>query len=230
MAKSKVSLARKKELNEPDEFMSLSGRFLQFVLENKIQMMSGAGVLFALVIIFIGFHYHSLQNENKASALLESAMIKYQSLVKDMGPAKAFEDIKNDFNAIQEKYSRTVAGEFAQVNMANIYYDSGNYEKAAAQYEKALIIFEDDPTFKNIILNGLGCSYEALNKNDLAIKYFEMIVLGPSNIMKGEALFNLGRIYALMEENTKSIDSFKQLISDHEDCIYIELAKERVHG
>jgi predicted negative regulator of RcsB-dependent stress response len=230
MAKSKVSLARKKELNEPDEFMSLSGRFLQFVLENKIQMMSGAGVLFALVIIFIGFHYHSLQNENKASALLESAMIKYQSLVKDMGPAKAFEDIKNDFNAIQEKYSRTVAGEFAQVNMANIYYDSGNYEKAAAQYEKALIIFEDDPTFKNIILNGLGCSYEALNKNDLAIKYFEMIVLGPSNIMKGDALFNLGRIYALMEENTKSIDSFKQLISDHEDCIYIELAKERVHG
>jgi predicted negative regulator of RcsB-dependent stress response len=230
MATSKVSLARKKELNEPDEFISLSGRFLQFVLENKVQMISGAGVLFALVIIFIGFHYNSLQNENKASALLASTMIKYQSLVKDMGPAKAFEDIKNDFNAIQEKYSRTVAGEFAQVNMANIYYDSGDYENAAAQYEKALKIFQDDPTFKNIILNGLGCSYEALNKNDLAIKYFEMIVLGPSNIMKGEALFNLGRIYALMEENTKSIDSFKQLISDHEDCIYIELAKERVHG
>jgi tetratricopeptide (TPR) repeat protein len=208
----------------------LSGRFLKFLLENKAQMMSGAGVLFVLVIIFIGFHYNSLQNENKASALLASTMIKYQSLVKDMGPAKAFEGINNDFKVIQEKFSRTVAEKFSQVNLANIYYDSGNYEKAATQYEKALIIFKDDPTLKNIILNGLGCSYEALNKNDLAIKYFEMIVLGPSDIMKGEALFNLGRIYALMEENTKSIDSFKQLVSDHEDCIYIELAKERVQG
>jgi tetratricopeptide (TPR) repeat protein len=57
-----------------------------------------------------------------------------------------------------------------------------------------------------------------------------MIVSQSGGIMKDEALFNLGRLYAAMGENEKSLMAFKKIISDYSDSIYVELARERVSG
>lgn len=73
--------------------------------------------------------------------------------------------------------------------LANMYYDSGQYEKAIPFYEK---VIEIDPNASNIITD-LGTCFFYIQKNDEAIKYFKMgIEKDPKNM---NARYNLGIVY-----------------------------------
>ena len=97
-------------------------------------------------------------------------------------------------------------------------------------YDKSLKDFKNHPSIKTFILSGIGYNHEEKNDYKAAANYFEMIVSQSGAIMKDEALFNLGRLYAAMGENERSLTACKKIISDYTDSIYIELARERVSG
>ena len=226
MAKKRIT--RKQLLKKPDEFISLSSRFLQFAIKYKVQISFAFGVIALFVIIFSGIRYFSNKAENRASALLDQATTGYNSIVKDSGSEKACQDIGQDFDFIIKKYSRRDAAKLAGLIYANICYNAGDYEKATALYDKSLKDFKNYPSIKTFILSGTGYNYEEKNDYKAAANYFEMIVSQSGAIMKDEALFNLGRLYAAMGENEKSTAAFKKIVSDYTDSIYIELARERV--
>ena len=62
----------------------------------------------------------------------------------------------------------------------------------------------------------------------MAAKSFEMIASGSNAVMKDEAIFNLGRLYALMGDDNQSAEAFKKIISEHADSIYLGVARERI--
>ena len=55
---SRVSLARKKELETPDEFLTYSQQALAFVLKHQLKAAIGLGVFFVLAILFLGGRYY----------------------------------------------------------------------------------------------------------------------------------------------------------------------------
>ena len=223
-------ITRKQLLKKPDEFISLSSRLLQSAIKYKVQISFALGVIALLVIVVSGIRYFSNRAENRAFALLDQATTGYDSMVKNDGPEKACRDIEQDFDFIIKKYSRKDAAKFAGLIYANICYNAGDYEKATALYDKSLKDFNNHPSIKTFILSGIGYNYEEKNDYKAAANYFEMIVSQSGAIMKDEALFNLGRLYAAMGENEKSITAFKKIVFDYTDSIYIELARERVSG
>lgn len=229
MAKRK-RVTRKQLLKEPDEFITFSGKLIRFVDKYKIQVLCAFGILFVSIIIISGIRYFSKQSEKKAFALLEQGIAKYEKSVTDNGPEKAYADIKEDFDLIQKKYSRKDGGKLAGIIYANICYDAGDFNQAIILYDKALEDFMANQSLKNLILSGLGYSHEKKKNYQDAIKYFEMIVLGSESMMKDEALFSLGRLYAEIGNLDKSISSYKRIISDFSDSIYTDLVKEKVGG
>lgn len=228
MAKKRVT--RKQLLKKTDEFISFSSRLLQFAIKYKVQISFALGAIALLVIVVSGVRYFSNKAENRASALLEQAIIGYNFIVKDNGHEKAYQDIRQAFDFIVKKYSRRDAAKLAGLIYANICYNAGDYEKATALYNKSLKDFKNHPLIKTFILSGIGYNHEEKNDYKAAANYFEMIVSQSGTIMKDEALFNLGRLYAAMGENEKSIAAFKKIVSDYTDSIYIELARERLSG
>ncbi len=223
---NRVSLARKKELEKPDEFIVFSKRVIEFGQKHKLQLSIGAGVIFSLLIIFLGVRYFSDLAEDKAFTLLQEGMKKYDTKAKEEDSDQVSEDVANDIEAVLTKYPRTVAGKLARVHLANICYDTGKYDKAITLYEKAVIDFKDSPSLKNLILSSLGHCYEAKKDNSSAIKYFEMITNGQNAILKDEALFSLGRIYDHMGDKTKSVEAFQTIVKEHTDSVYFDLAQE----
>ncbi len=224
MAKKRIK--RKQLLNEPDRFITFSSRLLQFAVKYKIQISCAAGVVLAFIIVISGMRYFSNKAEDRAFAMLEECISKYETIMKENAPDKAYVGVEKDFHLILEKYSRTDGGKLARVIYANICYNAGDSDRAIALYNKALYDFDDNQSFKALILSSLGYSYEEKKDYRKAADYFEMIASGPDSIMKDEAFFNLGRLYAAMGENDKSRDAFKKIISDYTDSIYIELVKE----
>jgi tetratricopeptide (TPR) repeat protein len=230
MAYDRVSLSRKKELEKPDEFMESLRTLFKYILSYKFQISIGMGVLLSLIIVFAAVGYFSEVAEKKASVMLNQGMVKYSSLLSDKKPIEACDIVAGDFESILSKYPRTVAGKFAMIHLANIYYSADKYDKSIALYEKADGNFTENKLFANLIHMGLGRCFEAIEDNTKAVEYFKRVINDQDSLMKDEALFSLGRIYNKMGEKGKSMDAYKKIISDHESSIYMEVAMENIAG
>ena len=230
MVKKRVSRSRKRDLNEPDEFITFWTKIFGWISKYKLLFSSALGVMIAIMIVIMGIVYFIKKSEDKAFALLQRGVVKYQTKLKDSTPEKAFLDVENDFQRVMDKYSNRNGGKLASFIYANMCYTAKDYDKAIELYNKSLINFNHELFIKDLILNGLGYAY--LSKKDFktAAKYFEIIASDPNYKIKDEALFNLGELYAAMGDQDKSTTAFKQIISDHSDSMYIELVKERVTG
>jgi len=228
VAKRRVSRSRKRQLEEPDKFISFSARFLEFLSKYKVYMLSAMGVIFALIIIISLVYYYSDNSENKASAMLSNSVARYDKIKNEYGPVKACQEVANDFKQIIENRWGKDSAKRATVMYANICYNAGDFNNAAELYNKALPEFENNPFIKSLILNGLAYSCEGEKDYNSAAKYLEMILSGSNDATKDETLFNLGRLYAVMGNRDKSAEAFNEIITDYKDSSYLEIAKEKM--
>ncbi|QTA83653.1 Tetratricopeptide repeat-containing protein [Desulfonema limicola] len=219
---------RKQLLKEPDQFISFSTKMMNYIIKHKIAVLSSTGIVFALIIIISGIRYFSIQEENKSFALMEKALARYETLEKEKGPEKAFEETQKDFQSIIDQYASRGGGRAARIAFANIAFQAKNFDKAVDLYKKALEDLSDDSSLKNMILSSLGYSYEGKNDYENAEKYFNMIVKGKDSLLKDDAVFNLGRIYAKMEKQDKSMEFYKKLVDEYPESMYIDMINEKI--
>ena len=228
MAKKKIS--RKKLLKEPDEFITLSGKMIQFAMKNKTQITYGIGIVIAVVVLIAGYRLFAIRSENKSLALFDQAVSKYATSIRTRDMNQAYQSVTKDFQVILDKYGNKGGGKLARVTFANICFDAGEYGEAVKLYEESLKNFEHHPMIYNLILSGLGYANQQLNENQLAVTYFEKIVARDDQILSDEALFNLGLLYEKLGEMEKSEKAFNQIVSDFPDSMYINIIKERSSG
>ena len=229
MAK-KLKKTRKELLKEPDEFITISGKLIGFIVEHKNQLTYALGLIVALALIFSGYRFFSIRSENKASALLDQGLAKYEKFKNDKQPVVAYDQVSADFQLILDKYGSKKNGKIARLTYANICYKAGKYEQAIELYKKSLKDFEKHPTIHNQVVGSLGYAYEQQADYASAVSYFEPLSSTPDTIMRGEALYHLGWLYDKLGQTEKSKEAYKKIVSDHQDFIYIDLVKERMSG
>ena len=227
----KQKKTRKELLKEPDEFLTLSAKMLNFIMTHKKQVGYGAGFIVALILIISGFRFFSNRAENKASALLQESVVKYSTLINAKTPPdKAYQDVSEDFKLILEKYGSKQAGKKTRLMYANICYAGGDYQQARELYKKALGDFEETPLIRLEILTSLGYVHGQLNDYAAAAQYFEKVAASSEQIMRDEALIQLGLLYEKLGDPQKSKTAFETIVSDHQNSIYLDLAKEKITG
>ncbi len=229
MAKKKVT--RKQLLKEPDEFITISGKMIQFALRYRNQLTIAVGLIVAVVLIVALIGFFSSKAEKKAFVLLSQANEKYESVMaKSQDPKEALKAVKPDFEIIMDEFTGYQGGKIARVQFANICLEGGDYNRASELFELSLKDFGDNPSYRNLILNGLAYSHEAANSYEKAAKYFKMIVDGDYPVLKDMAWFNLARIYEHMGKNDKQQEALQKIVSDHPDSMYLEIAKDLMSG
>jgi tetratricopeptide (TPR) repeat protein len=229
MAK-KRRVTRKKLLKEPDEFITTTGRLIRWSQQYQKQLSYAVAAVFVSLVAIAGFRYFANQAENTAFQLLNQATVKYESRLNAVGPEKAYQETKEDFEYILNKYKRKHGGKLACVVFANINYDAGNPDQAILLYEQALKVQGKESSLRNLIFSSLGYAYELKNDLQTAISYFEKIMESDDPMIKDVALFNQGRLHEALGDVSKSKDAYKRLVSDYADSVYFELAKEKNNG
>ncbi len=229
MAK-KLKKTRKELLKEPDEFITISGKLIGFIVEHKNQITYALGLIVALALIFSGYRFFSIRSENKASALLDQGLAKYEKFKNDKQPVVAYDQVSADFQLILNKYGSKKNGKIARLTYANICYEAAKYEQAIELYKQSLKDFEKHPAIRNQVVGSLGYAYEQQADYASAVSYFEQLSSTPDTIMRGEALYHLGWLYDKLGQTEKSKEAYNKLVSDHQDFIYIDLVKERMSG
>ena len=223
MAKKRVT--RKQLLKEPDEFMTVTGKIIQFAKTYQTYFLYGAGALLLVLVIISGTRFYINWKEKKAFAALDQATSQYENIVSKKGDLAA---AKNNFQEIVEKYSGYDGGRLARVIYANICFASGDFDTAIAHYTKALEDFGENPSLKPFLQSSIGYAYLSKKDYQAAADHFTKIVSDPDAFMKDEALFNLGQIYAKQGNIEKSRESFKKILTDYKDSIYIEVVREQM--
>lgn len=229
MAKKRKK-TRKELLKEPDEFMTITGKLIEFAVEHKNQLTYALGIIVALALIISGYRFFSIRSENKAAALLDQSLAKYVELQNDQKPVEAYDQVSADFQLILDKYGDKKSGKIARLTYANICYKAGKYEQAIELYKQSLNDFENHPTIHNQVISSLGYAYEQIKDYATAVSYFEKLTSAPEPDLQGEALFRLGWLYDKLGQSEKSRDAYNKILSEHGDFIYIDLVKEKMAG
>jgi len=230
MAKKRKK-TRKELLKEPDEFITLSGKFIGFAVAHKTVLTYSVGIILALAVIITGIRFFSIRAENKAAALLDNSLAKYQTLENEKkAPEEVYAAVSPDFQSILDKYGSKESGKLARLTFANICYKAGKYDQAIELYKKSLEDFEKHPLIQYQVLGSLGYAWEQRDDYAKAAVYFEKLSSAPEPIMRAEALYQLGMLYNKLGQPEKSRAAYTKILSEHQDFIYLDLVKEQLAG
>jgi tetratricopeptide (TPR) repeat protein len=220
---AKAKKTRKELLKEPDEFITTTGKLIQWAIKNQSQITYG---LIAVAIIALGvssYSFFGARSEAQAAHLLQQAVAKYDSLKAEKTPAEVYGAVTDDFKAIIDDYGNKENGKLARLRFANICYEAGEFRQSVALFETSLPQFEKYPLIRNQILSSLAMANFHLGEDSAAIGYFEQIVEGSLDFNKDQALFHLVDLYARAGQKDKSQDAYDKLLNDYEDSIYKDL-------
>jgi tetratricopeptide (TPR) repeat protein len=230
MAKKRKK-TRKELLKEPDEFITLSGKLINLAVEHKTLLTYSIAIIIGLAVIITGIRLFSIRAENKAAALLDNSLAKYESLKNEKKiPVEVYGAVSPDFQLILDKYGSKESGKIARLTFANICYNAGKYEQAIELYKTSLEDFEKHPLLQYQVLGSLGYAWEQLNDYATAAVYFEKLTSAPEPIMRAEALYHLGWLYDKLGQSERSKAAFNKILSEHQDFIYLDLVKEQISG
>lgn len=229
MAKKRVT--RKELVKKPDEFITFSGKAIQWARENARTLTYGVVGFFALIILIAAYRYYVENRETAAATLLSQNMTAYENALRaEKSPAEALETVQSDLEELVDTFGGYDAGRHGYLFYAHISLSAALPDKAIALYKTALDSYQGDASLGNTILNGLAMAYLQKGDRAAAIDYFEKVLEGDGAVLKDAALFNLGRLYSEEGDAQKSLDAYKRLSTDFPDSIYANIAREKSAG
>lgn len=212
----RISLERKRELEEPDKFMVFMAKIMQTGQTHKKQITTALGLVIALAVVAAGVRYTSARAEVKASDML----------ARVVAPKGSSDAPMDAYKTVFEKYPGTVSGKLAGLRYADQVRLSGDAAAAIEIYKKLVKGLANKPTFHHLALIGLGHAYETAGDDKSAAGCFEKVVAAPSTGQTATALFNLARIYDRMGEKEKSKKTFSRIVSEYPESMYVDIARE----
>jgi predicted negative regulator of RcsB-dependent stress response len=223
MAKKRVT--RKELLKGEDEFVSLSSRAAQYVSAHLKQIQYLTFSILIIILIALGISFYLRHLNKKALAAYNRA---YRSLVSDSSPEATEDTIKRsveEFDKLIRKYGRTKMATLAVPQLAYLAYDQGNYDEAISLYQMYLKREKSDSIYASMAHFGLAAVYEAKGDYQSAISHLKKIVDEGHDFLREEALFSLGRVYALSGQREMSRETFKDFIDQFTGSPLLPLAK-----
>ena len=206
MVKKKIS--RKKLLKEPDEFISTTGRVVQFLKAHRQQVIRSA-ILLALVLALAAGAYTYLQwRSSAAQAFQQKGFQYYQEALGQAGNETA---AKKSYQSAIERFQQSIStygwGEKAQISrlfIGHCYYALGDYEQAEKAYAQCLA-----GPFKAIAYDSLGHSYEARGQYAKAMENYQKNA-EDSNPYQLESLIGVGRCLELLKQQEKALKVYQE--------------------
>jgi len=223
MAKKKTT--RKELLKKDDEFISLSTRFFEYVSTHgkQIQYLTVSVMIIIAIVIGISFYFKHL---NKKS--LAAYNLAYTNLVSDSSSDISEDTITKsieELDSLIKKYGWTKMATLAIPQLAYLKFGQGKYDEAISLYQTYLKKDKSASIYHLMTHFGLAAAYEAKSEHQSAIQHLKKIIDDENNFLKEEALFSLGRLYALSGQQEMSKEIFKDFVNQFKESPLVPLAK-----
>lgn len=216
----------RKEIRQPDEFLTLSARAIEFVQAHTREIAIGIGALLVAGLLFWAGSAYTNRREAKAAHLLAQAQALLHPApdAREGEPDPAAEgkaDPEAESGAVAlledlvENYKRTEASGTARILLAQRYYEAGNIEGAIETYKRSLKRGNRKAELKAMAWEGLAYAYEAEKDFQQALGWYEKLSRSSLTHFQGWAYLGMARCYEKLGENRKAIDAYRSLLAEH---------------
>jgi tetratricopeptide (TPR) repeat protein len=211
MPPKKVS--RKKLLKEPDEFISTTGKVIQFVKAHRSQVMRVALIVLLVLVVGAGAFTYFRWQEGKALAVQREGMMIYQSAYQaslENPAAEKKEEYKKALDKFKESlaiYGRGKTAQMTRIFIGNCYAALKEYDLAQAAYSQSL-----DGPFRPIAVNGLAYLFEARGDYSKALEYYQKNMEEETNPYRLESLLGAARCYEALKQTPKALEAYEKAL------------------
>jgi tetratricopeptide (TPR) repeat protein len=216
----------RKEIKQPDEFITFSARAIQFAQAHSREIIIGVASVLALSLLMWAVSAYSNKKEAQASRSLAQAQallqpISAQAQAGQPVPAEAKADPEAAAQAlvllqdVVENYKRTEASKVARILLGQRYYEQGDYDAAIDTYTAFLKRASAKPELKAMAREGLAYAHEAKEDFAQAAICYEELSKSSLKNAQGWACLGMARCYERLGEEQKAADAYRTLLADH---------------
>ena len=211
MAKIKI---KKKESKETEEIITFGGRVINWCKENvKIVTALAAGVALLLIIVGVVFVYKTNREANAAD-LYQKALVLYPSGSPGGNNLAEYAQATTALEEIQQRYGSTAVATTALVDLGNIYFDQGAYDKTILCYNDFLQRTDRSHPLHDPVLMSLGETYEAKESYEDALKTFQLLVKEGAPVYQTQAELYLGRVYESKGDKSQAMVHYDNYLNE----------------
>ena len=211
MAKIKI---KKKEIKRPDEFITFSARIITWCRENlKIVTGVTAGVALFIVILGAAFVFKANREANAAD-LYQKALALYPTGSPEGNNPTEYAQATTALEEVQQRYGSTTVATTALVDLGNIYFDQGAYDKTILCYKDFLQRTDRSNPLHDPVLMSLGETYEAKGSYQDALKTYQLLANEGAPVYQVQVQLYLGRVYEAMGDKTEAMAHYDNYLNE----------------
>jgi len=221
-AATKIS---RKDIKKPDEFITFSGRMIEWIIANNQLLLTGLGAFLLIVIIVVSLQAYVKNKEEKADTLLSEVQALYDNAADLNNPqmpsslittAEKEEEALEILEKISDQYSSTSASRIAGLFQGQIYFDKGDYDASQKAYEWLLEKHgSGEDEISALAWEGLAYCHEAKAAYDKALEAYEKMKQSSLLPIQGWALLGMARCREKLGEPDKALADYRQFVVDY---------------
>jgi predicted negative regulator of RcsB-dependent stress response len=200
----------RKELRQPDQFVSLSVQLAAWIKAHTVFLMYGIGVVAVAATLVTGWWAWQKHREQQAGIALYEAT---RFMRTPANRSKAVEQLQK----LVSDYGGTAAAALAYWHLGHLYFEGENYPAALTAYSQAQkrLSKADQPLMVAIVTLDVAYAQEASGTCDPdAITSFEAVLQLPAPWLRGEAYLGIGRCHEKTGASHKAAAIYERALSD----------------
>ena len=206
----------KKQLKEPDEFITITERTFVFIRQHTKKIAAAGVILLVLILAAVFFQMWEKRKEEDAARAFGVALE-----ISGRGTAQAQESSAQDFKAVLEKFDeiilkfpRTSSGKISLVFKGNILLKLEEYDEAIKTFTIFLDKAGKERLYRYFAWEGLGHAFEGKKDYAKALEAYKKILDIGEGYQLAEAHLSIAYCYEKLNKNKEALENFKAFLNN----------------
>jgi len=201
----------RRQIKQPDEFISTTEHVLLFFRNHLKKIAVGAGIIVVILAAFVFFRLWEERKENEAQQSLNLAMeaVELANSPYREGSPVEYKNALTKMEEVINAFPRTSSGTFALLYKGNIHLKLGEFDEAIKAYDAFLSKSGSERLYNLLALEGVGYAYEGKKDYGKAIEAYQRIVAMDQGFQAREARLQMGYCYEKLGKNKEAVENYK---------------------
>jgi tetratricopeptide (TPR) repeat protein len=222
---SQEKISRKKLLQEPDEFLSLSQQVWVWVHENRDKAGMIAGGIAAAVLLAVGVKAYVDRSNGQRSNAVAAAVARYTKAPAGAIPA----DLRQDLSILADRYAGSPEGAVARFFQAGALASAGENEKARQIYTTLVAPGAQQGDLALLARQALAYLDLAGGSVDAALTAFQdLLKVQGGAVARAQIMLEIAAIHEKQGRAAEARRVYQAILAEHPDGSWVGTAKNRL--
>jgi len=222
---ARETISRKKLLQEPDEFLTLSQQVWMWVHANRDKAALIGGGVVAVVLLAVGIKAYVEHTHEQRSTAVATAVARYAQAPGGVAPA----DLQREFAQLADTYSGSPEGAVARFFQAGAVAAAGETEKARQLYTTLASSGSRPSDLSLLARQSLAYLDLAGGKLDAALTAFNDLLKAQGGpVARAQIMLEIAAIHEKQGRAADARRVYQELLAEHPDGSWTATAKERL--